>query len=60
MEEILKELMRSKCKAMYNDRSRCFRKKACDGQCGEFQNALYKLNATEYIDMCNIKSQLDK
>ena len=59
MEEILKELMNEKCKAMLNNKSRCFKKKACDGQCGYFQNALCKLNTVAYIDMCNIKNQLD-
>ena len=58
MEEILIELMNEKCKAMLNNKSRCFKKKACDGQCGYFQNALCKLNTTAYIDMCNIKNQL--
>lgn len=58
MEEILKELMTEKCKAMLNDKSRCFKKHACDGQCAHFQNTLCKLNTVAYIDMCNIKSQL--
>lgn len=59
MGEILKELMNEKCKAMLNNKSRCFKKKACDVQCGYFQNALCKLNTAAFIDMCNIKNKLD-
>ena len=56
MEEILKELMNEKCKAMLNNKSRCFKKKACDGQCGYFQDALTKLeqeslNAVKFVRM---------
>ena len=43
MEQILKDLMTAKCSAFYNEKGRCFKKRACDGQCAYFQNALFKL-----------------
>lgn len=58
MEEILKELMNNRCGSMLYDASRCSKKGGCDGHCPYFQEALCKLNAAAYIDMCNIKSQL--
>lgn len=39
MEEILKELMNTKCVSMHNNQFRCYGKK-CDGQCAQFQIAL--------------------
>lgn len=39
MEEILKQLMNTKCVSMHNSQFRCYGKK-CDGQCAQFQLAL--------------------
>lgn len=46
MEEILKELMTSKCVSMHNNQFRCYGKK-CDGQCAQFQVALQALDEHE-------------
>lgn len=42
MEEILKELMNSKCVSMHDSNYRCYGKK-CDGQCALFQETLFQL-----------------
>ena len=42
MEEILKELMNTKCVSMHNNQFRCYGKK-CDGQCALFQKTLIDL-----------------
>ena len=39
MEEILKELMNTRCVAMHNPSMRCYSKN-CSGQCAQFQIAL--------------------
>lgn len=39
MEEILKELMNTRCVAMHNPSMRCYGK-GCNGQCANFQVAL--------------------
>ena len=46
MEEILKELMNTKCVSMHNSQFRCYGKK-CDGQCALFQATLFKLENVE-------------
>ena len=46
MEEILKELMNTKCISMHNNQFRCYGKK-CDGQCAQFQIALQALDEHE-------------
>ena len=46
MEEILKELMNTKCVSMHNSQFRCYGKK-CDGQCAQFQVALQALDEHE-------------
>lgn len=46
MEEILKELMNTKCVSMHNDQFRCYGK-GCDGQCALFQATLFKLKNVE-------------
>lgn len=46
MEEILKELMNTKCVSMHNNQFRCYGKK-CDGQCAQFQVALQALDEHE-------------
>lgn len=46
MEEILKELMNTKCISMHNNQFRCYGKK-CDGQCVLFQATLLKLENVE-------------
>ena len=46
MEEILKELMNTKCVSMHNNQFRCYGKK-CNGQCAKFQVALQALNEHE-------------
>lgn len=43
MEEILKELMNIKCVSMHNNQFRCYNK-GCDGQCAQFQVALFQLD----------------
>lgn len=52
MEEILKELMSTKCVSMHDSNYRCYGKK-CDGQCALFQATLFKLEnvETEKIQM---------
>ena len=45
MEEILKELMNTKCVSMHNNQFRCYGKK-CDGQCALFQATLITLKET--------------
>ena len=52
MEEILKELMSTKCVSMHNSQFRCYGKK-CDGQCALFQATLkvldeHELNAVKF------------
>ena len=52
MEEILKELMNTKCISMHNNQFRCYGKK-CDGQCALFQVTLqaleeHELNAVKF------------
>ena len=42
MEEILKELMNSKCVSMHNNQFRCYGK-GCNGQCPMFLETLIKL-----------------
>lgn len=42
MEEILKELMNTKCVSMHNDQFRCYGKK-CDGQCPMFYATIMQL-----------------
>lgn len=42
MEEILKELMNTKCISMHNNQFRCYGKK-CDGQCALFQKTLNEI-----------------
>ena len=42
MEEILKELMNTKCVSMHNNQFRCYGKK-CDGQCALFQKTLNEI-----------------
>lgn len=42
MEQILKELMNTKCVSMHNSQFRCYEKK-CDGQCAMFISTLFKL-----------------
>lgn len=42
MEEILKELMNTKCISMHNNQFRCYGK-GCDGQCALFQKTLINL-----------------
>lgn len=42
MEEILKELMSTKCVSMHNNQFRCYGKK-CDGQCALFQKTLNEI-----------------
>ena len=42
MEEILKELMNTKCVSMHNSQFRCYGKK-CDGQCALFQKILNEI-----------------
>ena len=39
MEEILKQLMNTRCIAMHNSSMRCYGK-GCNGQCAQFQVAL--------------------
>lgn len=39
MEEILKQLMNTRCIAMHNSSMRCYGKE-CNGQCAQFQVAL--------------------
>ena len=39
MEEILKELMNTKCVSMHNSQFRCYGKE-CNGQCAQFQITL--------------------
>lgn len=39
MEQILKELMNTRCVAMHNPSMRCYGK-GCNGQCAHFQVAL--------------------
>ena len=39
MEEILKQLMNTRCVAMHNPSMRCYGK-GCNGQCAQFQVAL--------------------
>lgn len=39
MEEILKELMTTRCIAMHNSTMRCYGK-GCTGECAQFQDAL--------------------
>lgn len=46
MEEILKELMNTKCVSMHNSQFRCYGKK-CDGQCALFQATLFALKDVE-------------
>lgn len=46
MEEILKELMSTKCVSMHNNQFRCYGKK-CDGQCALFQATLQALDEHE-------------
>lgn len=45
MEEILKELMSTKCVSMHNNQFRCYGKE-CDGQCALFQATLITLKET--------------
>lgn len=52
MEEILKELMNTRCVAMHNPSMRCYGKD-CNGQCAQFQVALqalddHELNAVKF------------
>ena len=42
MEEILKELMNTKCVSMHNNQFRCYGKK-CDGQCALFQKTINEI-----------------
>ena len=42
MEEILKELMNTKCVSMHDSDYRCYGKK-CDGQCALFQKTLIEI-----------------
>lgn len=44
MEEILKELMNTKCVSMHNNQFRCYGK-GCNGQCAQFQVTLEKLRS---------------
>ena len=46
MEEILKELMNTKCISMHDSNYRCYNK-GCDGQCALFQATLFKLENVE-------------
>lgn len=46
MEEILKELMSTKCVSMHDSNYRCYGKK-CDGQCALFQATLFALKDVE-------------
>lgn len=61
MEEILKELMNSKCVSMHNNQFRCYGKK-CDGQCALFQATLFKLKnvETEEIQMVDCGTIITK
>ena len=44
MEEILKELMNTKCVSMHNNQFRCYGKK-CDGQCALFSTNIDRFKA---------------
>jgi len=46
MEEILKQLMNTRCVAMHNPSMRCYGK-GCNGQCAHFQVALQALDEHE-------------
>lgn len=46
MIEILKKLMTTKCQAMTDEKTRCYKKGHCDGQCPVF---LLTLNELEEI-----------
>lgn len=46
MEEILKELMNTKCISMHDSNYRCYNK-GCDGQCALFQATLQALDEHE-------------
>lgn len=46
MEEILKQLMNTRCVAMHNPSMRCYGK-GCNGQCAQFQVTLQALDEHE-------------
>ena len=50
IEEILKELMTSQCKMMQVEKSRCFKKGRCDGQCPIFCEALIQIESKKEED----------
>lgn len=47
MEEILKQLMNTRCVAMHNPSMRCYGK-GCNGQCAQFQVALDTIATKNY------------
>lgn len=43
IEDVVMELMSSRCVAMHNNAMRCYKKGKCDGQCAQFVNAIMEL-----------------